>query len=281
MKNLKKVLACIMAVATLGCVSATGVSADIIDSDGNNIKTIYLYDEDTIGQEQEIELSTGEKITLPKWAQIIKDEDGNVYAYCDPIWNDEKNCWDPIYILADGNVLISGFPRFNENKEYIGCVKTIYELYPITTTKNAEYTLPDGKNITIKPCVDNKDASTELYVMYDENNNYDGYEISTMLYSYDRNKGDYYALPNGDKIDVDAEHSNVILVRYNANGEYVGYRLSSVSEPAEPDEPTVTPITEITVGDSTFPRGDINLDGKVNTVDLLMLKKYLLGLMEW
>ena len=71
MKNLKKVLACIMAVATLGCVSATGVSADIIDSDGNNIKTIYLYDEDTIGQEQEIELSTGEKITLPKWAQIL------------------------------------------------------------------------------------------------------------------------------------------------------------------------------------------------------------------
>ena len=41
------------------------------------------------------------------------------------------------------------------------------------------------------------------------------------------------------------------------------------------------PITEITVGDSTFPRGDINLDGKVNTLDLLMLKKYLLGLMEW
>ena len=41
------------------------------------------------------------------------------------------------------------------------------------------------------------------------------------------------------------------------------------------------PITEFTVGDSTFPRGDINLDGKVTTVDLLMLKKYLLGLMEW
>ncbi len=42
-----------------------------------------------------------------------------------------------------------------------------------------------------------------------------------------------------------------------------------------------TPVTEFTVGESTFPRGDINLDGKVNTVDLLMLKKYLLGLMEW
>ena len=52
------------------------------------------------------------------------------------------------------------------------------------------------------------------------------------------------------------------------------------------DTPTVgessgNPNTEFTVGDSTFPRGDINLDGKVNTVDLLMLKKYLLGLMEW
>ncbi len=52
------------------------------------------------------------------------------------------------------------------------------------------------------------------------------------------------------------------------------------------DKPTVgessgNPNTEFTVGDSTFPRGDINLDGKVNTLDLLMLKKYLLGLMEW
>ena len=52
------------------------------------------------------------------------------------------------------------------------------------------------------------------------------------------------------------------------------------------DKPTVgessgNPNTEFTIGDSTFPRGDINLDGKVNTVDLLMLKKYLLGLMEW
>ena len=52
------------------------------------------------------------------------------------------------------------------------------------------------------------------------------------------------------------------------------------------DTPTVgessgNPNTEFTIGDSTFPRGDINLDGKVNTVDLLMLKKYLLGLIEW
>lgn len=52
------------------------------------------------------------------------------------------------------------------------------------------------------------------------------------------------------------------------------------------DTPTVgessgNPNTEFTIGDSNFPRGDINLDGKVNTVDLLMLKKYLLGLVEW
>ncbi len=46
-------------------------------------------------------------------------------------------------------------------------------------------------------------------------------------------------------------------------------------------ESSGNPNTEFTIGDSTFPRGDINLDGKVNTIDLLMLKKYLLGLMEW
>jgi len=40
-------------------------------------------------------------------------------------------------------------------------------------------------------------------------------------------------------------------------------------------------ITEFTVGDSVYPRGDINLDGKANTADLLYLKKYLLGLIEW
>lgn len=54
-----------------------------------------------------------------------------------------------------------------------------------------------------------------------------------------------------------------------------------------PVEVTVTigeveePITEFTIGDSTFPRGDVTLDGKVTTADLLMLKKYLLGLMDW
>ncbi|MCD7799845.1 MAG: hypothetical protein LUG94_01345 [Ruminococcus sp.] len=40
-------------------------------------------------------------------------------------------------------------------------------------------------------------------------------------------------------------------------------------------------ITEFTIGDSVYPRGDINLDGKTNTADLLYLKKYLLGLIEW
>ena len=287
MKRFKKILACVMAVATLGCVSAIGVSADTIDNNGKQIKTLYITEVNSqnIDQEKEIELSTGEKLTLSKWTRLIKDLDGNAYAYVDPIYKekDGKEYLDPVYVLLDGNVnvLIPGWPLFNENKEYIGCMEEIFELCPITTTKNAEYTLPNGETITVKPCVDNEKAYSYLDVMYDKDNNYDGYIIETMLYSYDRNKGDYYALPNGDKIDVDAEHSNVILVRYNANGEYVGYRLSSVSEPAEPDEPTVTPITEITVGDSTFPRGDINLDGKVNTVDLLMLKKYLLGLMEW
>ena len=64
------------------------------------------------------------------------------------------------------------------------------------------------------------------------------------------------------------------------------YSAQVSSDVTSNDKPTVgessgNPNTEFTIGDSTFPRGDINLDGKVNTVDLLMLKKYLLGLMEW
>ena len=71
---------------------------------------------------------------------------------------------------------------------------------------------------------------------------------------------------------VDVECISTCLASFNHNMRYEIPILPSNSNKS---------ITEITVGDSTFPRGDINLDGKTNTLDLLMLKKYLLGLMEW
>ena len=71
---------------------------------------------------------------------------------------------------------------------------------------------------------------------------------------------------------VDVECISTCLASFNHNMRYEIPILPSNGNKS---------ITEITVGDSTFPRGDINLDGKTNTLDLLMLKKYLLGLMEW
>ena len=40
---------------------------------------------------------------------------------------------------------------------------------------------------------------------------------------------------------------------------------------------------DLTIGNSkaTGVRGDINYDGKVTTLDLLLLKKYLLGIVKW
>ena len=109
---------------------------------------------------------------------------------------------------------------------------------------------------------------------------------------------DAYIDDNGEEVPaVDYTLASFVLVAedysfyqyamYTDVGNYWSTPISlNPIEKIEKDDTTIgdsenKPITEVTVGDSTFPRGDINLDGKVNTVDLLMLKKYLLGLMEW
>ena len=58
----------------------------------------------------------------------------------------------------------------------------------------------------------------------------------------------------------------------------VGYLGAS-----DPNAGNVTIGNSNTVGDSepTGVRGDINYDGKVTTLDLLLLKKYLLGITTW
>jgi len=75
---------------------------------------------------------------------------------------------------------------------------------------------------------------------------------------------------------------------YMESGDLSWKFLDSVSTPISKetdDDITIgeskDSITAFTIGDSVYPRGDINLDGKANTADLLYLKKYLLGLIEW
>jgi len=114
------------------------------------------------------------------------------------------------------------------------------------------------------------------------------YCISVKILNQD---DEYYAiLPSGNTIS-DLNSISRVQAIYNLNDEYIGYRVDYLGgedgsfESILSDSITLGDsegsITEFTVGDSVYPRGDINLDGKVNTADLLYLKKYLLGLIEW
>ena len=212
MKNLKKILSCVMAIATLGCMSSISAYAefgvpllkyDTIETSfvGNDIKNVEYTDDATL-----IMLNNGDTYSLP------------------------KGCVDGI------------FYNVAENK--------------IDST---------GEGNLVAYCVNVKVLNQD---------------------------GEYYAiLPSGNKI-ADINGISKVQAVYDLNNKYIGYRVdymggedgsfsNVMSDSLTIGESENKPITEFTVGDSTFPRGDINLDGKVNTVDLLMLKKYLLGLMEW
>ncbi|MCD7800149.1 MAG: hypothetical protein LUG94_02940 [Ruminococcus sp.] len=84
------------------------------------------------------------------------------------------------------------------------------------------------------------------------------------------NVGDTVIATNyGDCIDDDWFNSATIQIASNTEDVTLG------------DSGEEQSIIAFTIGDSVYPRGDINLDGKANTADLLYLKKYLLGLIEW
>ncbi|MCD7799651.1 MAG: hypothetical protein LUG94_00350 [Ruminococcus sp.] len=84
-------------------------------------------------------------------------------------------------------------------------------------------------------------------------------------------------------ISTDCSYYYYTYMYYNYDGglEGDGAWVILESEIAKSEIDSEDSITEFTVGDSVYPRGDINLDGKTNTADLLYLKKYLLGLIEW
>jgi hypothetical protein len=76
---------------------------------------------------------------------------------------------------------------------------------------------------------------------------------------------------------------------YNLDGKYMGYRYKI----GEDDFSDIFTTSDTTIGDSdntqtvelnetpTGIRGDVNYDGEVNAVDLLLLKKYLLQIITW
>ena len=220
MKNLKKFLACVMAVATLGCISLVPMNAD---------------------------------------AMIYKD-------------NLSANDMNPYVLVDDLDVMENGpviIVIKNSNDEVRDRV-----IFDYISEEESEVvgtgTRPDGKTYEIR--------NTGEYVKRIDDT-VDTFKATKEIFVYT----DY------DVIDIyfDFGADNLGWFKYDIiNGTYENLESSITKDMLEKTNTTIgesenKPITEFTIGDSTFPRGDINLDGKVNTVDLLMLKKYLLGLMEW
>ena len=220
MKNLKKVLACVMATTTLGCISLVPMNAD---------------------------------------AMIYKD-------------NLSANDMNPYVLVDDLDVMENGpviIVIKNSNDEVRDRV-----IFDYISEEESEVvgtgTRPDGKTYEIRntgeyvkridDTVDTSKATKEITA-------YTDYDVIDIYFDFGADNLGWF------KYDI-------------INGTYENLESSITKDMLEKTNTTIgesenKPITEFTVGDSTFPRGDINLDGKVNTVDLLMLKKYLLGLMEW
>ena len=226
MKNLKKVLACIMATATLGCVSLVPINADAI------------------------------RITADSVSKVVTA--GSAVLF---------DCQD---LIDNGPVL---FTVINSKNEVLGRAIVDYVTEEESVVVGTG-TRPNGKTYEvrntgqyIKKIDDTVDTSeiTREVVMHHEY-----YLVNVYFRGEDPNCGEYFEWYEYNPSTGDSYRpaSNITKDMLEEKGLIIG-------------ESENKPITEITVGDSTFPRGDINLDGKVNTVDLLMLKKYLLGLMEW
>ena len=220
MKILKKVLACVMATTTLGCISLVPMNAD---------------------------------------AMIYKD-------------NLSANDMNPYVLVDDLDVMENGpviIVIKNSNDEVRDRV-----IFDYISEEESEVvgtgTRPDGKTYEIRntgeyvkrtdDTVDTSKATKEIFV-------YTDYDVIDIYFDFGADNLGWF------KYDI-------------INGTYENLESSITKDMLEKTNTTIgesenKPITEFTIGDSTFPRGDINLDGKVNTLDLLMLKKYLLGLMEW
>lgn len=235
MKNFKKILAGLMAVATLNSMSIIGVSA--VSEDFSMIR--FICDEN--GSAVSVVSPDGEEFSY-------KTDDGKVFSNFDEDGN-------PVYVnpITDVDIIKEAIIILKDAGENSGTYYYNYEENELPVKVDDTFDTSKVETvITIDKSLNGDSKFIKVYsgLAYGYTNMFYDYEINTWLIQESINVN----LTTSD--DIDKENQNTTI------GES-------------------TSITEFTVGESTYPRGDINLDGKVNTVDLLMLKKYLLGLMEW
>ena len=160
----------------------------------------------------------------------------------------------------------------------------VYDDLPTTTNEYGwvTYQLPD--DFTIQSVLDDENQTLvlngkvlKLWNVYVRDHNDDPFFAEDKIdYVYDfkeeGNKNSYFEYYlSGVNKTPESEVTNKTI-------DEVGYLGAS-----DPNAGNVTIGNSNTVGESepTGVRGDINYDGKVTTLDLLLLKKYLLGITTW
>ena len=155
----------------------------------------------------------------------------------------------------------------------------VYDDLPTTTNEYGEiiYQLPD--DFTIQTVLDDKDKTLVL----------NGKKLVVLKeYTIDHNEDTFFP---EDRVDYTCE----FIVEGN-DKTYFAYQLKDIENTPEnkatnktieeitfdvSKDPTVGESTTVGESEPTGVRGDINYDGKVTTLDLLLLKKYLLGIVKW
>ena len=308
MKNTKKILASVIALATLGCITAIPTNALVSD---NSFKET-LGDSVTVGNSgntgirgdvnRDGKVNTADLLLLKKYMLGITTY-GNDYSFN--------------YIKTLDNIVDrSTFETvFAENSMDIK--DTIYN----EAEKTATFTFGNGATLVVPVDFSNlilssqvKNPRKEAVIYTDENGNTVdtsnqcyyilGYTVSCAhvhdftgdiedkndyIYDYTNRSeyikyeplGDTVTLPDGTVLNCEGLRDVEIV--YDLNGKYMGFRVprSSGEDGMFSDIYIIPSNGNVGSSEPVSISGDVNGDGKVTTIDLLLLKRNLLGITTW
>lgn len=262
--------------------------------------------------------SNWESTDLKDWNNDGITDATDLYHHQDGTLMDSEG--DFYYIIYDGYAYITGYTNDIKGKETIVIpseingyqVKEVLSdaLLPTQILTSAKYlvvpttvTLEEGfsgyiKETTIKVVVqvpDINDYQDYLNMAITLHNNYPykfNCYVTTLEYGVfgekdnlitNFSKNSTYRYIVHDDVETQSFFTTEVGTVQKATTYYM-YDYTNLLKQFEANDVTIGDSdSNITIGESTATtiRGDVNLDGKVNSLDLLVLKKYLLGLIEW
>ena len=225
-----------------------------IKANSNSKVTLHIWD---------IEIKVGEKTIAKK----LTPSSTSYVSYTTGKYSDILNSQAAYLIDFNdaGRKCISSEKEFNSDGVIDENITISFDYY-LTNAENEEIQLCNVAG----GAFDDKDVkSSKLYKGRNHftytNEHYDHYNSFVLdLRAYDSNKN--------DKLD---ETTNAKIYIWNVVVFVNGTNVFNTAANAKYDDGNIT-VTEMTVGDVPF-RGDSNNDGKVNVLDLIRLKRHLLG----